>query len=124
MHDGTIRNHTDDGILFSDLLISKGIIPIIKVDKGTVPYTNFSGEVLTQGLDDLAKRCDLSPEEILRQFKNAGLDGMPGGGAALLQPLKRARNLARGAVQQAQIDNKLDILTDRQLMLNDHHAAH
>ena len=56
MHDGTIRNHTDDGIVFSDLLISKGIIPIIKVDKGTVPHTNFPGEVLTQGLDDLAKR--------------------------------------------------------------------
>lgn len=56
MHDGTIRNHTDDGILFSDLLISKGITPIIKVDKGTVPHTNFEGEVLTQGLDDLGKR--------------------------------------------------------------------
>ena len=58
MHDGTIRNHTDDGILFSDLLISKGIIPIIKVDKGTVPHTNFPGEVVTQGLDDLAKRLE------------------------------------------------------------------
>ncbi|MFM2381322.1 MAG: hypothetical protein RLZZ76_89 [Candidatus Parcubacteria bacterium] len=58
MHDGTIRNHTDEGILFSDLLISKGIIPIIKVDKGTVPHTNFPGEVLTQGLDDLAKRLE------------------------------------------------------------------
>jgi fructose-bisphosphate aldolase, class I len=56
MHDGTIRNHTDEGVLFSDLLISKGIIPIIKVDKGTVPHTNYPGEVLTQGLDDLAGR--------------------------------------------------------------------
>lgn len=58
MHDGTIRNHTDDGILFSDLLISKGMTPIIKVDKGTVPHTNFPGEVITQGLDDLAKRLE------------------------------------------------------------------
>lgn len=58
LHDGTIRNTTDDGVLFSDLLISKGIIPIIKVDKGTVPHTNFPGEVLTQGLDDLAKRLE------------------------------------------------------------------
>lgn len=56
LHDGTIRNHTDDGVLFSDLLISKGIIPIIKVDKGLVPHTNFPGEVVTQGLDDLSKR--------------------------------------------------------------------
>ncbi len=58
MHDGTIRNHTDDGILFSDLLISKGIIPIIKVDTGTVPHTNFPGEVVTQGLDGLGKRLE------------------------------------------------------------------
>lgn len=56
MHDSTIRNHTDDSILFSDLVIAKGIIPIIKVDKGTVPHTNFPGEVLTQGLDDLGTR--------------------------------------------------------------------
>lgn len=58
LHDGTIRNHTDDGVLFSDLLISKGIIPIIKVDKGTVPHTNFPGEVITQGLDDLKSRLE------------------------------------------------------------------
>lgn len=58
MHDGTIRNTTDEGIVFADLLISKGIIPIIKVDKGTVPHTNFPGEVVTQGLDDLAKRLE------------------------------------------------------------------
>lgn len=56
MHDGTIRNHSDEGVVFSDLLISKGILPIIKIDKGTVPHTNFPGEVLTQGLDDLSKR--------------------------------------------------------------------
>jgi fructose-bisphosphate aldolase class I len=56
MHDGTIRNHTDDGVQFSDLLIAKGIIPIIKVDTGTVPHTNFPGEVVTQGLDGLAER--------------------------------------------------------------------
>lgn len=56
MHDGTIRNHTDDGVQFSDTLLAKGIIPIIKVDTGTVPHHNFPGEVLTQGLDDLEKR--------------------------------------------------------------------
>lgn len=64
MHDGTIRNHTDDGVLFSDLLISKGITPIIKVDKGTTPHTNFPGEVITQGLDDLGTR--------LQEYYNMG----------------------------------------------------
>ncbi len=58
MHDGTIRNHTDDGVVFSDLLISKGIIPIIKIDKGAIPHTNFPGELITQGLDDLAVRLE------------------------------------------------------------------
>ncbi len=56
MHDGTIRNHTDDRTQFSDVLIAKGIIPIIKVDTGTVPHTGFPGEVVTQGLDGLAER--------------------------------------------------------------------
>lgn len=56
MHDSTIRNRTDDGVQFSDVLIAKGIIPIIKVDKGTVPHTNFPDEVITEGLDGLAER--------------------------------------------------------------------
>lgn len=56
LHDGTIRNHTDDGVQFSDVLVSKGIIPIIKVDEGTVPHHNFPNEVVTQGLDNLEKR--------------------------------------------------------------------
>jgi len=56
LHDGTIRNHTDDKTQFSDVLIAKGIIPIIKVDKSTVPHTGFAGEVVTQGLDGLAER--------------------------------------------------------------------
>tara|TARA_B100000745_G_scaffold232494_1_gene156398 strand:+ start:2522 stop:3547 length:1026 start_codon:yes stop_codon:yes gene_type:complete len=56
LHDGTIRNHADDGTEFSDLLIAKGVVPIIKVDKSTVPHTNFEGEVVTQGLDGLADR--------------------------------------------------------------------
>lgn len=57
LHDGTIRNNTDDGTQFSDLLLAKGIVPIIKVDKSTTPFTGFSNEeVVTQGLDGLADR--------------------------------------------------------------------
>lgn len=56
LHDGTIRNHADDGTQFSDLLVAKGIIPIIKVDKSTVPHTGFEGEVVTEGLDGLEAR--------------------------------------------------------------------
>ena len=56
MHDGTIRNHTDDGTQFSDVLLAKGIIPIIKVDTGTKPHNNFPGKCVTQGLDGLQER--------------------------------------------------------------------
>ena len=56
LYDSTIRNKVDDGTPFADVLISKGIIPIIKVDKSTVPHPNFPGEVVTQGLDNLADR--------------------------------------------------------------------
>lgn len=56
MYDSSIRNHADDGTAFADLLISHGIVPIIKVDKSTEPLTNFPGEVVTEGLDGLAER--------------------------------------------------------------------
>jgi len=56
LYDASIRNQTDDGTPFVDVLISRGIIPIIKVDKSTVPHPNFPGEVVTQGLDNLPDR--------------------------------------------------------------------
>ena len=44
MFDETIRQKTDDGIPFAKYLESRGIIPGIKVDKGTVDLENFPGE--------------------------------------------------------------------------------
>src|SRR5690606_15362288 len=58
LYDATIRNQTDDGTAFVDYLIAKGIIPIIKVDKSTVPFDGFPGEVVTEGLDGLKERLD------------------------------------------------------------------
>ena len=56
MYDSSIRNSTQDGVPFPDVLIAKGIVPGIKVDKGTVELEGFKGEVVTQGLDDLGER--------------------------------------------------------------------
>jgi fructose-bisphosphate aldolase class I len=56
MYDSSIRNKTDDGTPFVDALIAKGIVPIIKVDKSTVPHTGFPDEVVTEGLDGLLER--------------------------------------------------------------------
>lgn len=58
LYDATIRNQTDDGTAFVDYLIAKGIIPIIKVDKSTVPLEGFPGEVVTEGLDGLKERLE------------------------------------------------------------------
>jgi fructose-bisphosphate aldolase class I len=56
MYDSSIRNTTDDGVPFADVLTAKGILPGIKVDLGTKELEGFKGEVVTQGLDNLDAR--------------------------------------------------------------------
>ena len=57
MYEETLYHKTSDGTLFSDLLRSRGIVVGIKVDKGVVPIAGCDGETVTQGIDDLHKRC-------------------------------------------------------------------
>jgi len=47
----------DDGTSFVDLIKKAGVIPGIKVDKGTRELPFHEGEKYTQGLTDLDKRC-------------------------------------------------------------------
>jgi len=56
MYDSSIKNFTDDGIPFPDVLTAKGILPGIKVDLGTKDLHGFKGEVVTEGLDGLDER--------------------------------------------------------------------
>lgn len=56
LYDSTMRESTDQGIPFVDVLAARGIVPGIKVDMGTKELSNFPGEVITQGLDDLDAR--------------------------------------------------------------------
>lgn len=56
MYDSSIKNFTDDGIPFPDVLTAKGIVPGIKVDLGTEELHGFKGEVVSKGLDGLAER--------------------------------------------------------------------
>ncbi len=56
MYDSSIKNSTDDGTPFADVLTARGIIPGIKVDRGVRDHHGFKGEVITQGLDDLDAR--------------------------------------------------------------------
>lgn len=55
-YDETIRQATDDGTPFTQLLEAEGVLPGIKVDKGLVEFTNFAPETITEGLDGLAER--------------------------------------------------------------------
>jgi fructose-bisphosphate aldolase class I len=55
LFDETIRQRTG-GELFPRALANEGIIPGIKVDKGTVALPRFDGEKVTQGLDGLRER--------------------------------------------------------------------
>jgi len=58
LFDETIRQKSDDGTPFAAYLARKGVIPGIKVDKGTVEIPLAPGEKVTEGLDGLSKRLD------------------------------------------------------------------
>jgi fructose-bisphosphate aldolase class I len=56
LFDETIRQKARDGRSFVEVLKCKGIIPGIKVDKGTVSMPGFDGEKITAGHDGLSER--------------------------------------------------------------------
>ncbi len=56
LFDETIRQRTKEGVPLPAVLTQQGLIPGIKVDKGTVALANFGGEKITQGLDGLRER--------------------------------------------------------------------
>ena len=56
LSDETIWQETSDGIAMPELLTKEGIIPGVKVDKGTIALPGFEGEKITQGLDGLRER--------------------------------------------------------------------
>ena len=62
LYDETLRQSTKAGVPFAKYLADHGILPGIKVDKGTVPLAGFPGERVTEGLDGLRAR----PEEYYR----------------------------------------------------------
>ncbi|XP_077235861.1 fructose-bisphosphate aldolase 1, cytoplasmic-like [Tasmannia lanceolata] len=53
----TLYQKTASGKLFVDVMKEAGVLPGIKVDKGTVELAGTDGETTTQGLDGLAQRC-------------------------------------------------------------------
>ncbi|CAI5466507.1 unnamed protein product [Closterium sp. Yama58-4] len=53
----TLYQKTADGKPFVDLMNENGVLPGIKVDKGTVDIAGTNGETTTQGHDGLGARC-------------------------------------------------------------------
>jgi fructose-bisphosphate aldolase, class I len=64
LFDETIRQSTRSGERFVDALLRQGIMPGIKVDTGSKPLAGFSGEEVTEGLDNLRGR--------LAEYKDIG----------------------------------------------------
>jgi fructose-bisphosphate aldolase class I len=58
LFDETIRQKTDDGMLFVKVVQDKGQIPGIKVDKGAHSLAGSSKEKVTEGLDGLRERIE------------------------------------------------------------------
>jgi len=58
LFDETIRQQSQDGTPFIQVLKEAGIIPGIKVDKSTKPLAGFPGEKITEGLDGLRERLE------------------------------------------------------------------
>lgn len=56
LFDETVHQQDGAGTPFPELLRQRGIVPGIKVDRGTRPLAGFPGEVATQGLDGLRER--------------------------------------------------------------------
>ncbi len=56
LFDETIRQKTQSGIPFVEVMKSQGIVPGIKVDKGTLSLPASPDELITQGLDGLTER--------------------------------------------------------------------
>ena len=64
LFDETIRQKAADGRAFAEVLKSRGIIPGIKVDKGTIAMPGFPDEKITAGLDGLRER--------LKEYRDLG----------------------------------------------------
>lgn len=57
LYDETLRQNAADGRPFVEVLNKAGVLPGIKVDAGAKPLAFCPGETVTEGLDNLPKRC-------------------------------------------------------------------
>ena len=98
LYDETLRQSTKAGVPFTKVMVENGIIPGIKVDKGTQPLAGFPGEVVTEGLDGLRARLEEYYKLGARFAKWRAVihigDGMPSGTCIEANSHARARYAA------------------------------
>ena len=58
LYDETLRQSTKSGVPFAKYMADNGMIPGIKVDKGTAALAGYPGELVTEGLDGLRARLE------------------------------------------------------------------
>lgn len=140
----TLYQKTASGKPFVDVLKEGGVLPGIKVDKGTVELAGTNGETTTQGLDGLGQRCAKYYEAGARFAKWRAVLNIGANEPSELAIHENAYGLARYAVicqenglvpivePEILVDGSHDIekcaaVTERVLAacykaLNDHHA--
>jgi len=98
LFDETFYQKSADGVLFPELLLSQGILPGIKVDKGTVVLPGTDDETATTGLDGLGERCKKYYEGGARFAKWRAVLKIANGAPSPLAIQENAHTLARYAV--------------------------
>jgi len=69
LFDETLIQKNDAGTTLAEVAKSNGVVPGVKVDKGTIPLNNADGDKITQGLDGLAERLKAYKEQGARFAK-------------------------------------------------------
>jgi len=98
LYDETFYQKSSDGVLFPEALTAQGILPGIKVDKGTVTLPGTDGETATTGLDGLGERCKKYYEGGARFAKWRAVLKIGNGAPTPLAIQENAHTLARYAV--------------------------
>jgi len=116
----TLYQKAEDGTPFVEILKRRGVIPGIKVDKGTGPVPGCPGETATFGLDGLAQRCQEYYKAGARFAKWRAVISIPENGPTEAAIVANAHGLARyAAICQ---DNGLMPIVEPEVLMDGAHT--
>lgn len=115
----TLGQRADDGAPLPEVLQRRGIVPGIKVDKGTTPLVNAPGDLITRGLDGLPERLKGYKAQGARFAKWREVYGITDGNPTLLGIEANAEVLA-GYAAICQAEGVVPIVEPEVLIDGDH----